>query len=356
MKVYNFSPGPSILPQEVFKTAAEGVLNLNNSGLSILEISHRSKDFIAILEQAKSLTKELLSLPDNYHVLFLSGGASTQFLMTAMNFLGDGQKAAYVDTGSWSSKAIKEAKRFGQVDVIASSKDKNYTYLPKNIQPDADHAYLHMTSNNTIFGTQFQGFPDTDVPIVCDMSSDIFSRKIPVEKFGTIYAGAQKNMGPAGTTLVIVREDMIGKSGRDLPTIMNYQTHVDKDSSFNTPPVFPIYVSMLTLQWLKDKGGLDAAEKRNQEKSDTLYAEIDRNGMFQGVVAAEDRSQMNVTFTLVDDSLQGTFIDMCNEAGCVSVKGHRSVGGFRASIYNAMPLEGVQALVEVMKVFENKHG
>ena len=356
MKKHNFSAGPSILPKEVFQQAAQGVVDLDQSGLSILEISHRSKAFVAIMAQAKALVKELLQVPDNYHILFLSGGASTQFMMTAMNLLPDGQTAAYLDTGSWSSKAIKEAKRFGHIEVIASSKDKNYTYIPKSYDIPSEAVYLHLTSNNTIFGTQFQDFPDTDLPLVCDMSSDIFSRPIDVSKFGIIYAGAQKNMGPAGTTLVIVRDDLIGACVRDIPTMLDYRTHVDKDSMFNTPPVFSIYISMLTLQWLKDNGGVEAALERNTAKARAIYAEIDRNQLFEGVVVTEDRSKMNATFTLKDEALEPSFLEACNAAGCEGVKGHRSVGGFRASIYNAMKLESVQTLVAVMQQFEKDHG
>ncbi len=354
MKKHNFSAGPSILPQEVFAKAAQGVLDLDGSGLSVLEISHRSKEFVNIHHQAKTLVKEVLNVPDNYHILFLSGGASTQFFMTALNILGDDQKAVYLDTGSWSSKAIKEARRYGQIEVIGSSKDKNYTYIPKDYEIPSDASYLHLTSNNTIFGTQFQEFPDTDIPLVCDMSSDIFSRAVDVTKFGIIYAGAQKNMGPAGTTLVIVRDDLVGQSGRDIPTILDYKTHIDKDSMFNTPPVFPIYVSMLTLKWLKGIGGVSAAAERNQAKAETLYHEIERNSLFEGVVVPEDRSKMNATFVLKDDNHLDAFLGACAEAGIVGVKGHRSVGGFRASMYNAMELDSVTALVQVMQEFEAK--
>ncbi len=355
MKIYNFSAGPSILPKEVFAQAAQGVLELNGSGLSILEISHRSKDFVEIMAKAKALVRELLGVPKNYHILFLSGGASTQFLMTAMNLLRADGKAAFLDTGSWSSKAIKEAERYGKVEVIATSKDSKYTYIPKQYQVPKGAQYLHLTSNNTIFGTQFQSFPQVDIPLVCDMSSDIFSRPIEVNRFGVIYAGAQKNMGPAGTTLVIIRDTMIGKSERSLPTMMDYRTHIDKDSMFNTPPVFPIYASMLTLKWMKKNGGVHAAAQRNEEKADALYEEIDRNSLFRGVVAKEDRSRMNVTFVMDDSALVESFVDTCNRAGCVGLKGHRSVGGFRASIYNAMSMEGIQKLIEVMQSFEDSH-
>ncbi len=352
MKIHNFSAGPSILPQEVFQEAARGVLDFNDSGLSILEISHRSKDFMAVMDEAQTLVRELLSLPSDYHVLFLSGGASSQFLMVAINCLPDEGTAGYVDTGSWASKAIKEAKLFGNIKVVASSKDDNYKHIPKGYEIPADLSYLHLTSNNTIFGTQMKSFPETQTPMVCDMSSDIFSRPIDVEKFGIIYAGAQKNMGPAGTTLAIVREDMLDKAQRTMPTMLNYQTHIDKGSMFNTPPVFPIYVSMLTMRWLKNKGGISFAQERNRQKAQLIYSEIDRNPLFSGVVQKEDRSEMNATFTLNDEHLEARFLEACAAAGCSAVKGHRSVGGFRASMYNAMPLESVQALVEVMQALE----
>jgi phosphoserine aminotransferase len=356
MKIHNFSPGPSILPQSVFEKASKGVLNLNGSGLSILEISHRSKDFIAIHEQAKQLVKELLQVPDSHHILFLTGGASSQFFMTPLNCLPQDGKAAYVDTGSWSSKAIKEAKRYGQVEVIASSKADGYKYIPKNFQVPSDAAYLHLTSNNTIYGTQFHRFPQCDIPIVCDMSSDIFSRPLDINRFGIIYAGAQKNMGPAGVTLVIIRDDMLGKVHRDIPSMLDYKVHIDGDSMYNTPPVFPIYVSMLTLDWLKNQGGVKSIEKVNHEKAKELYTEIDRNSLFTGVAAVEDRSLMNVTFLLKDETLEKPFLELCKQAACDGVKGHRSVGGFRASIYNAMPLEGVKELVGVMQQFEKQMG
>ena len=352
MKIHNFSAGPSILPQEVFAEAAQGVTNFNDLGLSILEISHRSKDFVAVMNRAQSLVRELLELPENYHVLFLSGGASTQFLMAPMNCLADQAKAGYVDTGSWAAKAIKEAKLFGQVEVLASSKEENYTFIPKGFAIPTDLSYLHLTSNNTIFGTQLQDFPESEVPLVCDMSSDIFSRPIDINKFGIIYAGAQKNMGPSGTTLVVVREDMLGKVDRQIPTMLNYQTHIDKGSMFNTPPVFPIYVSMLTMQWLKDQGGIEFAKKRNAEKAELIYGEIDRNPLFRGVTRPEDRSKMNATFVLNESALEEKFLRACTAAGCSGVKGHRSVGGFRASMYNAMGVDSIRVLVSVMQDLE----
>jgi phosphoserine aminotransferase len=324
----------------------------------VLEISHRSKEFVAIMDEAVSLVKELLQLSDDYAVLFLTGGASSQFVMTAMNILNDNESAAYVDTGSWSTKAIKEAKAFGNIEVIASSKDKNYNYIPKGISVPADAKYVHLTSNNTIFGTQYHSWPATDVPFVCDMSSDIFSRPIDVKRFDIIYAGAQKNMGPAGTTLVIVKKDILGKVERHIPTILNYQTHIDKNSAFNTSPVYAIYISMLTLRWVKEMGGVQAMAKHNEEKAALLYDEIDRNPLFVGTANKEDRSLMNVTFVMTPgkEDLQEAFLEAAAAAGCVGVKGHRSVGGFRASIYNAMPKDSVQVLVDTMKAFAEKHG
>ena len=349
MKIYNFSAGPSILPQEVTKKAAEAVLNLNNSGLSLIEISHRSKDFIAIMDKAQNLVKELLNLPEGYSVLFLQGGASTQFLAVAQNLLKVDGKAAYLDTGSWSAKALKEAKLFGDVEVVASSKDKNHTYVPKEFSIPSDASYLHLTSNNTIFGTQIKDFPQTDIPLVCDMSSDIFSRELDFSKFDIVYAGAQKNMGPAGTALVIVKDAVLGKSGRQIPSMLDYQNHASSGSMYNTPPVFAIYTSMLVLEWIKGLGGVAAVEKQNEEKAALLYNEIDSNPHFKGVANTEDRSLMNVTFTLTDESEKETFDTLAKEAGLSGINGHRSVGGYRASIYNAMPLEGVQALVNAMK-------
>ena len=359
MKKYNFSAGPAILPAEVMKEAGQACVDFNNSGLSILEISHRSKDFTAVLTEAEVLTREIGGISDDYAVLFLSGGASTQFFMAPMNLLDGKGKAVYLDTGSWSAKAIKEARTFGPVEVAASSKADNYTYIPKDYSVDSGATYLHLTSNNTIFGTQYARFPETDVPMVCDMSSDMFSRPIPIDRFGIIYAGAQKNLGPAGVTLVIVRKDLLGKVDRQIPTMLNYQTHIDKGSTFNTPPVFPIYVLMLTLRWIKAQGGLPAIAKRNEEKAAVLYKEIDANPLFTGTVTQkEDRSLMNVTFVMTEgyQQLEGEFLQACAAAGCMSVKGHRSVGGVRASIYNAMPKEGVEALVGVMQAFRQKHG
>jgi phosphoserine aminotransferase len=356
MKKHNFSAGPSILPQEVFEQAAQGVLNLNNSGLSILEISHRSKAFDKIFEHARSLVKELLGLSDDYHVLFLSGGASSQFFMTAMNFLDDNETAAYLDTGTWSSKAIKEAKFFGNIDVVASSKDRGYTYIPKTFSVPSNCKYLHLTTNNTIYGTQFHEMPNAEIPLIGDMSSDIFSRPFDVSKFGVIYAGAQKNMGPAGTTLVIVHDSMLPSVKRAIPTVLNYQEHIKNDGLLNTPPVFPIYASMLTMQWLKNLGGVDAIYKINKEKAALVYNEIDNNPCFVGKVETADRSLMNATFLLNDNSLEDAFAKVCVDNHIVGLRGHKSVGGFRASLYNSMPLESVQVLVDVMKDFGLKHG
>lgn len=355
-KKHNFFAGPAIIPAPVLTQAAAAVEHFADMGLSILEISHRSAQFTAVMEEAVASTKELLNLPTNYEVLFLTGGASTQFFMTAMNILPQGAKVGYLNTGTWSTKAIKEAKNFGEVIEVASSADQGFNYIPKGYDIPSDLTYLHLTSNNTIYGTQLQEFPDIDMPIVCDMSSDIFSRPLDVEKFGIIYAGAQKNLGPAGTTLVIVNKDLLGKVERVIPTMLDYNTHIKKSSSFNTPPAYPIYVCMLTMRWLKENGGVGAMEKQNIKKADLLYDEIDRNGLFAGYAAKADRSKMNVTFTMTNEGQQQAFLDMAAAADCVGLKGHRSVGGLRASIYNAMPYEGVEVLVEVMKEFERTQG
>ncbi len=357
MKKHNFSPGPAILPASVLEEAAAGVRDLNGSGLSILEISHRSAAFTAIIQEAEALVRELLGVSDDYAVLFLSGGASSQFFMAPMNLLNENETAGYVDTGSWSSKAIKEAKLFGKVQVLASSKPDNYTYIPKGYDIPADLRYVHLTSNNTIFGTQYHEWPETDQWLVCDMSSDIFSRRIPTSRFGLIYAGAQKNMGPAGTTLVIVRRDLLGRVSRPLPSMLDYRQHIENESLYNTPPVYAIYVSMLTLRWVKEQGGLEAMERHNEAKANLLYDEIDGNPLFRGTVTAtEDRSLMNVTFVPENEAHLKPFLEACKAAGIEEVKGHRSVGGFRASIYNAMPKEGVQTLVDVMRDFGQKNG
>lgn len=351
MKKHNFSAGPCILPQSVFQKASEAVLDLDGSGLSILEISHRSKAFIEIMENAQDLALEHLKLPkEEYQILFLQGGASLQFIMSAFNLMQT--KAAYLDTGSWSAKAIKEASLLGKVEVLASSKDKNYNYIPKNYEVPSDVDYLHCTSNNTIFGTQIKAFPKTNVPVVCDMSSDIFSRDIDFSYFDVIYAGAQKNMGPAGATLVAVKKSCLGKVDRKIPSMLDYQVHCSKDSMFNTPPVFPVYVSMLTLQWLKDQGGVKAIEAKNKMKADAMYAEIDRNPLFEGFAAKEDRSNMNATFNLKDEAHKPKFDALLADAGVNGLNGHRSVGGYRASMYNALPIESVHVVIKAMQELE----
>lgn len=358
MKMHNFSAGPAILPASVMEEAAEAVRDFNGSGLSILEISHRSKPFIAVADEAESLVRELLGLSDDYGVIFLGGGASSQFFMTAMNLLDDGETAGYINTGTWSDKAIKEAKLFGNVLELASSKDKNYAYLPKGFDIPTGLKYVHITSNNTIFGTQFQSFPDTDAPLVADMSSDIFSRPLPIDKFGLIYAGAQKNMGPAGVTLVVVRKDLLGKVKRALPSMLDYRIHIANESMFNTPPAFPLYVSMLTLRWIKAQGGLSAMVTRNAAKAELIYKAIDHSPVFTAAVPdPADRSVMNATFFLQENyqHLEADFLAACKAGNCDGMKGHRSIGGFRASIYNSMDIDSVQALVDVMDAFAAKH-
>lgn len=353
MKKHNFSAGPCVLPQEVFQEASEAILNFNNSGLSILEISHRSKDFVDVMEEARNLSLELLGLENKgYKALFLQGGASMEFLMVAYNLLE--KKAAYLNTGTWSEKAIKEAKLFGEVNVVASSEDKKYSYIPKKFSIPEDVDYFHCTSNNTIYGTQIKRFPQTSVPMVCDMSSDIFSRQMDFSKFDLIYAGAQKNMGPAGTTLVIIKEDVLGKVSRKIPSMLDYKVHLGKDSMFNTPPVYAVYVSLLTLRWLKEQGGIEGIEEQNKKKARLLYSEVDINPLFKGYTAVEDRSIMNATFNLVNDSLKERFDKSWKDAGINGLNGHRSVGGYRASMYNALPLESVQVLVDVMSDLERK--
>ena len=350
MKKHNFSAGPCILPQEVLKKASEAVLNFNDIDLSLIEISHRSADFVAVMDKATDLALELMGLKGKgYSALFLQGGASLEFLMVPYNLMKENGKAAYLDTGTWSSKAIKEAKLLGEVEVVASSKDQNYNYVPRDFNIPNDIDYFHCTSNNTIYGTQMKEFPKSEGLLVCDMSSDIFSRKLDFSQFDLIYAGAQKNMGPAGTTLVIIKDDILGKTNRKIPSMLDYQIHISKESMFNTPPVFPVYVSMLTLEWLKGLGGIEAIEKLNNEKAELLYNEIDNNPLFKGAARLEDRSNMNVTFLLKDETKKDRFDAMCKDAGINGIKGHRSVGGFRASIYNAMPIESIQVLVDIMK-------
>ena len=354
MKKHNFSAGPCILPEEVIKKASESILNFNNDNLSLIEISHRSKPFVNVMQNARNLVRELLSVPNNYSILFLQGGASLEFLMAPYNLLSLDGECAYINTGAWSVKAIQEAKKLGNTLVIGDSSDQNFNYIPKNLAFPKNLDYLHYTSNNTIYGTQFKSYPETDNILVCDMSSDIFSKKIDVNKFGLIYAGAQKNMGPAGTTLIIVKNEILGKNGRDIPTMLDYQKHIEKESMFNTPPVFSVYVSMLTLEWLKQQGGISEIEKINNEKALMLYNEIDRNPLFEGFANLEDRSIMNATFNLLDKKLEEKFDSLCIENGINGLKGHRSVGGYRASMYNALPLSSVSHLVKLMQKFENK--
>ncbi len=355
MKKYNFSAGPSILDESVIKNAASAVLDYEGTGLSILEVSHRGKEFVATMEEARQTMRELLHIPEGYEVLFLGGGASLQFTQVAMNLLKN--KAVYINSGTWAAKAMKEAKLFGEV-VEFSSKDDNYIWYPKpwnEIPEDAD--YLHFTSNNTVYGTQYRQDPDVKCRLVGDMSSDIFTREIDFSKYDLIYGGAQKNIGPAGATFVIVRRDALGHVDRPLPTMLDYRTHVEKDSMFNTPPVFPIYVALQTMKWYKELGGVKVLEKICTEKADMLYNEIDRNKLFRGTVNEEDRSMMNVCFVMADEykELNDEFFKFATERGITSFKGHRTVGGFRASLYNAMPKEGVQYLVDLMKEFERSH-
>ena len=352
MKKHNFSAGPSILPEEVLEKSAKAVLSFDD-GLSLIEISHRSKAFIDVMENARALAIELLGLEGKgYKALFLQGGANTQFLAVALNLLET--RAGYLNTGTWSDKAIKEARMHQEVLEVASSKEANFNYIPKGYKITSDLDYFHCTSNNTIFGTQMKEFPKLDIPLVCDMSSDIFSRSLDFSKFDLIYAGAQKNMGPAGTTLVVVKEDILGKVTRQIPSMMDYKVQISKDSMFNTPPVFAVYTSMLTLEWLKGLGGIEAIEKENFKKSRLMYSEIDLNPLFKGFAATADRSTMNATFSLTDDKLKDTFDGMWKDAGINGLNGHRSVGGYRASMYNALPLGSVETLVEVMSELERK--
>lgn len=356
MKKHNFSAGPSILPRVAVENAAKAVLDLNGIGLSILEISHRTKDFEDVLDEAVALFKELLGIPEGYSVLFLGGGASMQFCMVPYNLLE--KKAGYINTGVWAKKAIKEAKLFGEVDVIASSEDKNFSYIPKGYPIPSDLDYLHITTNNTIFGTEYKGDIDSPATLVADMSSDILSRPVDVSKYGIIYGGAQKNLGPAGVTFVIIRDDILGKVTRPIPTMLDYRTHIKDGSMFNTPPVFPIYVVRETLKWLKSIGGVPAIQQMNEEKAALLYNEIERNPMFQGTAAVEDRSLMNICFVYSDqykDLEPAAFLDFAKERGMVGIKGHRLVGGFRASTYNALPKESVEALVACMQEFEKQY-
>ena len=352
---HNFGAGPSILPKEVFEEAGKAIVNFNNTGLSILEIGHRSKLFQPVIEEAVATLKELMQLDSDHEVLYLHGGASTQFFQVPMNLLDEKATASYTDTDIWGTKAIKEAKLFGKVDVVASSKDKNYTYLPKDFTVDPSTAYLHLTTNNTIYGTQWQDlslFFNKNVPLVADMSSDILSRQIDFNKFAVIYAGAQKNIGAAGVNIVVVNKNILGKVSRQLPTMMDYRNHIEANSLLNTPPVFAIYVCMLTLRWLKNNGGIAAAEKRNEAKAKLFYETIDNSSVFKGTVAREDRSKMNAVFVVEKKEVEKEFLQLCEKEGMVGVKGHRTTGGFRVSMYNAMPYESVEALTDLMKFFE----
>ena len=356
MKVHNFSAGPCILPQEVFEKASQAVLDLDGSGLSILEISHRSKPFEAVMANARQLVKDLLGAPSHYETVFLGGGASMGFHLVPQNYMKTGGKGAYVNTGEWAKRAIKEAKLAGGAEVVASSEDKNFNYIPKDFSIPSDADYFHFTSNNTIFGTQYKQFPKSAVPMICDMSSDIFSRAVNVADFAMIYAGAQKNMGPAGATMYLFDPATLGKTGRTLSPMMDLANHASKDSMYNTPPVFPIYVIMLTLEWMKGIGGIVEIAKRNAAKAELLYSTVDRLSIFQGTTATEDRSEMNATFVLKDAALEPAFDAMWKEAGISGIRGHRSVGGYRASMYNALPIESVKALTEVMEEFAKKNG
>lgn len=353
--IHNFSAGPCILPQEVIEQSAAAIREFDGMGLSLIEISHRSKNFEAVMEEARQLVKDILGLQSKYEVLFLQGGATLGFYTAALNFMKEGGKAAYAKTGVWAAGAIKEAQLVGHVDVIADSSDKNHSYIPEfNVNGDWD--YFHFTSNNTIYGTQFQRYPDSNVPMICDMSSDIFSKRFDANQFALIYAGAQKNMGPAGTVLYVVDTELLGKTGRKLPTYMDLKAHIDKDSMYNTPPVFAVYASMLTLRWIKNNGGLQGMEDRNRAKKDLFYTELDRNGLFHGHSEPGSRSWMNPTFRLNDESMAAEFDKLWKAAGISGIAGHRSVGGYRASMYNALPLESVQVLVDVMREFERAKG
>ncbi|MBX5439084.1 MAG: 3-phosphoserine/phosphohydroxythreonine transaminase [Thermoflavifilum sp.] len=356
MQVHNFNAGPSMLPNEVLYKASKALIDFDGLGMSILEISHRSEAFLQVMAEARQLVRELLQLDEDFEVLFLHGGASTQFMQVPYNLLDAGETAGYLDTGVWASRALKEARLFGQVEVVASSADRNYCYIPKNFTVPKHLKYLHITTNNTIYGTQWHKIPEVDVPLVADMSSDIFSRQLNFNQFALIYAGAQKNMGPAGVTLVVVRKSILGKVSRLIPTMLDYRVHIQHESIYNTPPVFAVYISMLTLRWLKEQGGIAAIEKRNEQKAALLYREIDENPLFRGTADPADRSRMNVCFVMNDPALEKAFLEFCKKEDIVGIKGHRLVGGFRASIYNAMPIESVEYLVESMRYFARTHG
>ena len=356
MKKHNFYAGPSILPESTVEKTAEAIKDFAGTGLSIMEISHRSKEFTAVMEEAQQLFKDLLKIPEGYSVLFLGGGASTQFAMIPYNLMK--KKAAYLNTGAWSKKAIKEAKLFGEVNIVASSEDKLFNYIPKDYTIPTDADYFHITTNNTIYGTEIKEDINSPVPLVADMSSDIFSRPVDISKYALIYGGAQKNLAPAGVTFVIIRDDIVGKTDREIPTMLNYQTHIDKESMFNTPPTLPIYAALQTLRWLKDKGGIEEMHKINIQKANMLYDEIDRNPLFRAtIVDPKDRSLMNICFIMNQgyENLEKPFLEFATENGMIGIKGHRSVGGFRASTYNALPLESVKALIETMQEFEKKN-
>ncbi len=352
--MHNFNAGPSVLPKVVFEEASKAVLNYNNTGLSILEMGHRTNDFEAIMSEARALVKELMQLDKDHEILFLHGGASTQFMQVPMNLLNEKETAAYADTGVWSSKAIKEAKLFGNVDVVCTSKEANYNFIPKDFAVPNDAKYFHITTNNTIYGTQWHSIPDVSMPLVADMCSDIFSTQRDFNSFGLIYAGAQKNMGPAGVNLVVINKNILGKVKRALPTILDYRNHIKEGSMLNTPPVFAVYVSLLTLRWLKNNGGINQMEKLNNKKAEVMYNAIDHSEIFEATALKEDRSKMNACFVMKDASLEKKFLDFAQQNNIYGIKGHRSVGGFRASMYNALPLSSVEYLVKLMKEFENE--
>ncbi len=354
--VHNFNAGPSILPKEVFEQASRAVIDFNNTGLSILELGHRTTLFQEVMDEARALVKELMQLENDHEVLFLHGGASTQFMQVPMNLLNEEDTAAYAETGIWGNKAIKEARLFGKVEITCSSKESNYSFIPKDFAVPDEAVYFHITTNNTIHGTQWQKIPGIQIPMVADMSSDIFSRVIDFNSFDLIYAGAQKNMGPAGVNLVVVNKDILGKVHRSIPTIMDYRNHIKEGSMINTPPVFAVYVSMLTLQWLKNLGGIPAIEKLNIAKAELLYKEIDDNPLFTGNVAKEDRSKMNICFVINNKDLEDKFLSLTKQQDIVGIKGHRTAGGFRASLYNALPISSVQVLVDIMREFARKYG
>jgi phosphoserine aminotransferase len=354
--IHNFNSGPSVLPKPVFEQASQAILNFNNTGLSILEIGHRTSLFQQVMDETIALAKELMQLDSEHEVMFLHGGASTQFFQVPMNLLNDNETAAYLDCGTWGTKAIKEGKLYGTINMVASSKDKDYTYIPKGYAIPADSKYFHYTTNNTIEGTQMHSIPDTKVPLVADMSSDILSRQLDYNRFALIYAGAQKNVGAAGVNMVIVKKDILGKVNRKLPSMMDYRNHIENGSMLNTPPVFAVYVCMLTLRWLKEQGGVPVIEKRNAAKTKLLYDTLDTLPVFIPKVATADRSLMNVVWIMNDEQLEKQFLDECKQQGMVGIKGHRTVGGFRASLYNALTIDSVIALTDLMKDFANRKG